>query len=55
MVLTITYRSSNKKTAGCIDPLASARTGVSGEQARPEDLSGLVVEAAGTDSPSGDY
>jgi hypothetical protein len=30
MVLTITYRSSNKKTTGCVDPLASARTGVAG-------------------------
>jgi hypothetical protein len=54
MVLTITQGSSNIKTAGCIDPLVSARIGVSGWQARPEDLSGLV-EVTGTDSPSGDY
>jgi hypothetical protein len=51
MVLTITYRSSTKKTTGCVDPLASERTGGSGWQARPEDLTSFVVEVPGTDSP----
>jgi hypothetical protein len=54
MVLTITQGSSTKKATGCIDPLASARTGVCGWQARPEDLSSLVV-VSGTDSPYEDY